>query len=157
MKPTIVVECSNDELLLRTLGVPRNRIQHGGSRNEVVKVVLRKDADHFIGLVDEDATTQHGIQRLSFKNGISRNGICVATNGKLRLVVLQPFLEGWLLAAVHACKGRMSQIDNGLSDNARALHNEFAPRGDKRMQKVIKFLESKKSKHLSELKSALGI
>ena len=156
MKPTIVVECSNDELLLRTLGVPRNRIQHEGNRDEVVKYILRKDPASFIGLVDEDATTQHGEQRTSFKNGVPRHGVYVATNGKRRLLVLQPFLEGWLLNAVHACKGRMNSLDKGLSDDPRTLHNQFAPRGDKRMQKVIEFLERKKSKHLAELRKALG-
>lgn len=157
MKPVIVVECDNDELLLRILSVPRDRIQHVGNRDEVVKYVLNKPAKHYLGLIDEDPGTQHGAQRQSFKNGPARNGILVAVNGQRTLVVLKPFLEGWLLDAVHACGGRMSALDKGLSDNARELHSQFSPRGDKRMGKVVDYLLKEKSKHLAELRKALDI
>ena len=157
MKPMIVVECDNDELLLMILGVSRSRIQHEGNRDEVVKYVLKKPATHFVGLIDEDPGTQYGAQRQSFINGPAKNGLHVAMNGQRKLVVLKPFLEGWLLAAVHACDGQMSALDNGLSDIARDLHKQFSPRGDKRMRKVVAFLEKKKSKHLAELRKALDI
>ena len=157
MKPVIVVECDNDELLLRILGVPRDRIQHEGNRDEVVKYVLNKPANHYVGLIDEDPATQHGAQRQSFKNGAARSGIVVAVNGQRPLMVLKPFLERWLLDAVHTCGGRMSALDKGLSDNARELHRQFSPRGDKRMTKVVEFLTKKKSKHLAELRKALDI
>lgn len=157
MKPVIVVECDNDELLLRILGVQRGRIQHEGNRDEVVKYVLNKPAEGYLGLIDEDPGTQHGAQRLHFKNGPARQGVLLATNGKRTLVVLRPFLEHWLLDAVHACGSRMSALDKGLSDEPRELHRQFSPRGDNRMKKVVDHLEKKKSKHLAELRRALRL
>lgn len=157
MKSVIVVECDNDELLLRILGVQRANIQHEGNRDEVVKYVLNKPAKEYVGLIDEDPGTQHGAQRQSFKSGPARNGILVAMNGERKLVVLKPYLEGWLLGALHACGGRMSALDKGLSDNPRELHRQFSPRGDHRMRKVVEFLIEKKSKHLAELRRVLVI
>ena len=40
MSATIVVECDNDELLLKTLGIPKARILHEGNRDEVVKYIV---------------------------------------------------------------------------------------------------------------------
>lgn len=157
MSPVIVVECDNDELLLRLLGVPRKRIQHEGNREEVVKYVLKQDPKLFVGLIDEDPDTTHGHQRSSFKNGVDRHGVLRAGRGERQLVVLRPTLEGWLIAAVHACGGRMSALDKGLSDDPRVLHRQFSPRGDKRMEKVLAYLQKKGSKHLVELRKALAI
>lgn len=157
MKPVIVVECANDELLLRGLKVPRARVQHEGNRDEVVKYVAHKPTGEYIGLVDADEGTQFGELRQHFKNGPAKHGVMVATHGKRELIVLKPFLEGWLNAAVKACGGRMSKLDKGLSDNDQELHGRFAPRGDKRMGKVIDYLEQKQSKHLAELRKALKI
>lgn len=157
MKPVIVVECDNDELLLRIIGMPRERIQHEGNRDEVVKYVVNNAPGRFIGLIDEDPGTQFGAMRQRFKSGRPQHGLSIASNGPRRLVVLSPFLEGWLLQAVKACGGRLSALDKGLSDDARALHRQFSPRGDQRMRKVIAFLQRERSAHLKALRKALDI
>lgn len=157
MKPVLVVECDNDELLLKLLGVPRARIQHEGNRDEVVKYIVNKPSGDYIGLIDEDPGTQFGSLRQSFKPGRSKHGILVASRAERKLVVIQPFLEAWLQAAVHACQSRMSALDAGLSDDPRELHRQFSPRGDKRMKKVVDLLRRKRSVHLAELERVLGI
>ena len=100
MKPVIVVECDNDELLLLTLGVPRKRVQHEGNRDEVVKYILKHDPEKFIGLVDQDPGTPRSEKRAQFKTQPASRGLHVERFGKRELVVLRPFLEGWLCEAV---------------------------------------------------------
>ena len=154
----IIVECANDELLLRTLKVPRRRIEHkGGGREEVVKAVLARKPGSCIGLIDADPQTPHGHNRGLFKNGPMKHDVCEALHEKRRLVVLRPRLEGWLLSAVKAAGLRMSVLDKGLSDDERELHGQLAPRGDMRMAKIIEQLEKKGSAHLKELRAQLGI
>lgn len=154
----IIVECANDELLLRTLKVPRKRIEHkGGGREEVVKAVLEMEAGSCIGMIDADPSTAHGRNRGLFKDRPMKHGVRDSLYGRRRLVVIQPRLEGWLLSAVEAAGLRMSVLDKGLSDDERELHGQLAPRGDKRMAKIIGLLEKKGSAHLKELRRQLGI
>ncbi|MBL0128030.1 MAG: hypothetical protein IPP83_11375 [Flavobacteriales bacterium] len=156
-RPIIVVECDNDELLLRLLKIPRSRIQHEGNRDEVVKYINRNDPVRYIGMVDEDPGTPRSPNRARFVRKELRNGVQEEVNGARRLVVLKPMLEGWLISAVHAAGGRMVHLDKGLSDVPSELHRQLMPRGDKRMKKVIEFLDGRKSAHLKSLRSALHI
>lgn len=157
MKHTIVLECDNDELLIRLLGVPRKSILHGGGRDEVVKSILKNSPGACIGLVDEDPGTMRSPQRKAFKIGRPNFDLHVESMDSRKLVVLHPYLEGWLIKAVHACKGRMANLDKGLSDDPRELHSMLSPRGDERMKKILDFLQQKDSPHLRKLRAELGI
>lgn len=157
MKPTIVVECGNDEQLMKLIGLPKKRIQHEGNRDEVVKYVLKKDPGVCIGVVDQDPGTPRGNQRAQFKVGRASADMHAEQAGERRLVVLHPMLEGWLIKAVHACGGSMETLDKVLSDDPRTLHKQLSPKGDPRLKKIVDFLEKKNSKHLKELRSQLGL
>jgi len=157
MTPLIVVECGNDEQLLKLLDVPKKRIQHEGNRDEVVKFVLKKDPGACIGVVDEDPGTPRSKQRMQFKAQKPKADLHQEVMEQRRLVVLHPMLEGWLIRAVHACGGRMDKLDKGLSDDPSELHKQLSPRGDRRMEKIVTFLEQKNSKHLMELRHQLGL
>ncbi len=152
-----MVECDNDELLLLTLGLPRKQLLHQGNREEVVKYILKHESGRFIGLVDEDPGTVRSKQRAAFAKGKSHVGLRTEKAGRRVLTVICPFLEGWLVAAVHACGGRMEKLDKGLSDDPRELHRQLSPRGDMRMHKIIAFLEKKNSMHLQVLRTALQL
>jgi hypothetical protein len=147
-QPLIVVECGNDEQLMKLLAVPKRRIQHEGNRDEVVKYVLKKEPGRCIGLIDQDPGTPRGAQRSKFTPERATWDLHVEHLGKKRLVVLHPMLEGWLIKAVHACGGRMAQLDKGLSDDASTLHKQLSPQGDARMVKIVTFLKTNNSKHL---------
>jgi len=157
MKPIIVVECDNDELLLLTLGVPRKRVQHEGNRDEVVKYILKHPAGHYMGMVDEDPNTPRSTKREQFIKRSTVSDMHVEALGKRELLVLRPFLEGWLCKAVHAAGGRLVKLDKGLSDDPKELHRLLSPRGDARMKKIVGFLETNSSKHLKELRMHLGL
>jgi hypothetical protein len=156
-QPLIVVECGNDEQLMKLIGLPKKRIQHEGNRDEVVKYVLKKEPGQCIGVVDQDPGTPRGTQRSRFTPDRATTDLHAEHAGKRRLVVLHPMLEGWLIKAVHACGGRMEQLDKGLSDEPNTLHKLLSPRGDPRMTKIVAYLEKKNSKHLKELRSQLGL
>lgn len=157
MSPTIVVECGNDEQLMKLIGLPKKRIQHEANRDEVVKYVLKKAPGACIGVVDQDPGTPRGKQRSQFKASGTRADLHHELAGERRLVVLHPMLEGWLIKAVHACGGSMTQLDKGLSDDAKALHKQLAPTGDARLEKVVAYLKKHNSKHLHELRVQLGL
>lgn len=157
MKPMIVVECGNDEQLMKLVGLPKKRIQHEGNRDEVVKYVLKKAPGACIGVVDQDPGTPRGNQRAQFKVGHASTDMHAEQAGERRLVVLHPMLEGWLIKAVHACGGSMEMLDKGLSDDARTLHKQLSPKGDPRMKKIVAFLKKKDSKHLQALRVQLGL
>ncbi|MBK8530265.1 MAG: hypothetical protein IPL64_00045 [Flavobacteriales bacterium] len=157
MKPMIVVECGNDEQLMKLLGLPKKRIQHEGNRDEVVKYVLKKDPGGCIGVIDQDPGTPRGAQRSQFKPLKAASDLHLELAGERRLLVLHPMLEGWLIKAVHDCGGSMAKLDKGLSDDARTLHKQLAPKGDPRMAKIVEFLKKKDSKHLNELRVQLGL
>jgi hypothetical protein len=154
---TYGVECGTDESLLLLLGVPRRRVVHEGNRDEVVKYILKKDAGAYIGIVDADPGTIHGPQRKQFIDGRMDKGHCMSLCGDRKLVVLSPMVEGWLIAAVQECGGKVKDLDKGLSDDPRALHAQLSPRGDKRLKKLIDFLVQRDSEYLRALRKSLGI
>ena len=151
------MECGNDELLLKSLGVTKTLRLHEANRDEVVKYILKKDPHTCIGLIDEDPGTPRGIQRSQFNAERAATDLHVEIFGERRLVVLHPFLEGWLIKAVKACGGSIAKLDKGLSDDPRELHRLLTPRGDKRLVGIVDFLKAKDSRHLKALKAALGI
>jgi hypothetical protein len=152
-----VVECSSDEMLLLALGATRKQVIHEANRDEVVKYVLKKPPGECLGMIDEDPTTLHGRQRRQFQEGLVTHDLCIATFQGRVLVVLKPILEGWLIKAVRASGGKMTDIDKGLSDDISELHKRLSPRGDARLRKVIAFLDAKGSPHLHTLKKTLSL
>lgn len=154
---TIVVECGNDEQLMRLLGVPRKRIKHQGNRDEVVKQVMKDDPGASIGLVDEDPGTARANRRASFKVVDRRTGLVVEQAGEHKLVVLEPFLEGWLVEAVKATGSSMTTFGKELSDDPRELHKVLSPKGDPRLEKIVAHLEEHGSTHIRDLRDALGL
>lgn len=49
----IFVECFNDELFLKIIGVPKKSIKHVAGKSNVIRHLLKIDANS-IGVIDED-------------------------------------------------------------------------------------------------------
>ncbi|MFN8350355.1 MAG: hypothetical protein U0U25_02700 [Flavobacteriales bacterium] len=108
-----MVECDNDELLLRLLGVLlRKRIQHEGNREEVVHVLKQDPKREFVGSIDEDPDTTHGTS-----GAVSRTvwtGRCFAPARRTPAGGAAAHLEGWSIAAARRLRRPDERIGQGV-------------------------------------------
>jgi hypothetical protein len=148
----VVVECTPDETLVKSLGFTSRQVKHQPNKGAVCNYLSKNPG--IIGMVDADPdSAQPGY----FKNCTlvnDRYDIAVYQHNTQnnRLVVLNPDLEGWVIK--YAKKSRIAPKKFGLSDTARALHKEILQKLP-RLEELIANIKSKKSPALFYLKSQL--
>jgi hypothetical protein len=116
----IFVECDPDKALLRTLGVPRKKINHSGNKGNICNKLAK--SKRCKGLVDEDPTSTQPsyigkLKLLSAENNIK---LLYDKKGDNHLIVLCPRLEEWILFA--AKEAGVGIDDFGLPNQAKRLH-----------------------------------
>jgi hypothetical protein len=99
------LECSNDEAVVRALGVPRKSILHHAGSGSVAKA-LQKASERCIGMVDEDPRGSVPSYFSSFSELERGDGLVLKEHRKCghRLIVVMPDLEPWLQEVSKACK-----------------------------------------------------
>ena len=129
------VECKPDELLVRTLGIPRKQLRHENDKPRVCGRLSR--LEKCTGLVDEDPHTEQDkyIKALNFQE--EKFAVRILNDGKRKnkVIMLCPRLEEWMIATTQAAGLKMS--DFGLSDKGNELHREI----NGRLQAVQKLIE----------------
>jgi hypothetical protein len=94
-----LLECSNDEAVLRALGIPKRLIRHHPGSGEVANA-LKKAKEPCIAMVDEDprGTVPLYLQR-EFREVERGDGLIFkeSADRRHRLIVVMPDLEPWLL------------------------------------------------------------
>ena len=119
----ILVECDNDEALVRGLGFPRRGIEHHASKGRVLKA-LEKAPAGTVALVDEDpgAGVPGYFRQFQLAEHLPalRLRLYRHRSEPKWIVELLPDLEPWLIAA--AGTGGVALTAFHLPDTARALH-----------------------------------
>jgi hypothetical protein len=115
----ILIECNNDEELVKQLGFKNKQYKHELNKGEVVKR-LRKESSISIGIVDEDQeANQPGDMR--FYQTINTIGsIKLMKKDAIRfLIVISPRLEEWIYRL--ARRNKIIPEDYGLPKDAHKL------------------------------------
>lgn len=115
------LECSNDEAVVRALGVPRKSILHHSGSGSVART-LEKASERCIGMVDEDPRGSVPSYFSSFVELERGDGLVLKEHRKSghRLIVVMPDLEPWLLEVSKSCK--VPPGDFQLPEMANRLH-----------------------------------
>ncbi len=120
----IFLECEPDKALLQTLGVPRKKINHSGSKGNLCNRLTK--SKNCKGLVDEDPFSAQLSAQPSYIGTLkllsSENDIKLLYDKKSEnyLIVLCPRLEEWILRAAKEASVNIS--DFGLPNEANQLH-----------------------------------
>ncbi|MFH1716205.1 MAG: hypothetical protein ABIF19_02545 [Planctomycetota bacterium] len=139
----VLVECSADEVVLRSMGVPKKQLFHFGGKDKLITRL--RDMPGAVGMVDEDpASTQHRDLKASYRKADSAEGLHLLTrqgSGGQRLVIVCPKLEDWLME--RAKSSGIRPEDYGLPSDPDRLHS--IPRYEQR-QNFLHFLTELKDR-----------
>ncbi|MCW1921207.1 hypothetical protein OKA05_01500 [Luteolibacter arcticus] len=138
------LECSNDEALVRALGVPRKAIRHHSGSGPVAHA-LKQSSRPCIGMVDEDPHSTTPSYFSTFAEVERGDGLLLKEHKKCghKLIVVMPDLEPWLLLIAKGIKvppesfqlpsvpNRLHQIGDSqrlrYSDWIKRMHEQGAP------------------------------
>ena len=148
------LECSNDEAVVRALGVPRKSILHHAGSGSVARA-LQKANESCIGMVDEDPRGSVPSYFSSFSELERGDGLILKEHRKCghRLVVVMPDLEPWLLEVSKACK--VPPGDFQLPAVANRLH-QIGDAQRVRFGEWIQCMLGEQARGLMRLKQWLG-
>ncbi|HDH96160.1 MAG TPA: hypothetical protein ENF73_00345 [Proteobacteria bacterium] len=149
----IFVECKPDEVLIRTLGVPRTRLRHVHDKPRVIKLVRRRDGS--TGMIDEDPTSaQPGFLKEFKEVGVEHRIKLLRHSEKgSRLIVLCPRLEEWIIAAAEEAgvDPRRYGLPNDAAGLKRVINHQL-----NEYRKLVEEVLDKGSQRLGRLKALLS-
>lgn len=116
----IYLECNPDEVLVETLGIPKQEMRHEGGIGGVCNRL--KKSQNTKGLVDEDprGTRPRYVQTLTLCSNEQDIKVFYDKSAENYLLMLCPRLEGWVLGA--ARKARVDVTQYGFPDEEDKLH-----------------------------------
>ena len=117
----IIIECNNDEFLIKSFGFPRKQISHQRCKGEVLKRVGKLPAA--IGIIDEDPQSNQPGELKKYK--------VIQTHGNLKLftgrndqnrkiIQISPYLEHWIISRVKS--NNIDVKDYNLPGTPKRLH-----------------------------------
>lgn len=115
-----LVECYNDETVLRVLGVPKAEIRRMRGKGNVLNRLKREAADPITGMVDRDSASPHAGKLVPFVLAEECDGLALHTWKKNRLVVVDDRIEDWIMNALK--QANMDPAAHRLPTNAAGLH-----------------------------------
>ncbi len=116
----IVVECYNDELLVKTIGF--SKIKHEGGKGRVLERVKKNSG--VIGIIDEDPDSIQPPEISEYTEKESKSTIkllIIRYDKHKRIIQISPYLEDWILN--RARQNRISPRDFNLPNDSKELHN----------------------------------
>ena len=119
----VLVECNADEIVLRSIGVPKKQLFHFGGKDKLMNRL--RILPGAVGVVDEDpASIQHPDLKASYRQTHSAEGLHLLArqgSGGQRLVMICPKLEDWLIE--RAKSSGILPEDYGLPSDPDQLHS----------------------------------
>lgn len=137
----IVLECNNDEFLVKNLGFSKKQVRHESCKGKVLKKI--RITPHAVGMVDEDpqSTPPREMQEyIKIKSGEGIRLFRKKNDQKKKLVLISPYLEHWLLD--RAKQNKIKPKDYALPDNPKKLHNITHAEKNKNFREFIRTLIS---------------
>ena len=116
----IIVECNNDELLLRILGVGKKKIKHESGKGDVLRLASKNSP--VLAFIDDDPDSEQPKERDNYQIAIQEETLqcCVHfADPEKRLVIISPLLEKWLL--IRARKNGIDPKKYGLPEDPKEL------------------------------------
>jgi hypothetical protein len=118
----IIVECDSDTRLVRLLGIPKNKIRHGGhGRGDVLNRL--GEVNESIGLIDEDPGVNPPKNKEEYDMILQWGGLSLfkhQKNPSRCFIQISPRLEEWLLSC--AKRSEMNPQDFGFPSSGNELH-----------------------------------
>jgi len=114
----IIVECNNDETLVKVLGIKKKDIDHQPGKSRVIKALL-KDRGR-LGIVDSDPGKSQPKECLSFNRIEETQDLTLLCKGNAHLCVIYPDLEGWIIKRAKLNHYDLKEYD--IPDTAQDMH-----------------------------------
>jgi hypothetical protein len=115
----ILIECFNDEELVKQLGFVKKQYRHERNKGEVVKR-LKKEPSISIGIVDEDKEADQPGDMKFYHTIDTVGSIKLKRKDAIRfLIVISPYLEEWIYGV--ARRNKIIPEDYGLPKVAHRL------------------------------------
>jgi len=146
-----LVECFNDETVLRVLGVHPKRIRRMKGKGNVLNKLKKEVQEAHIGLVDRDARSLNPVPLAPFMEKETRQGLALYVWGGNRLVVVDDKIEDWIFRAAAQAKVRLPRKDAHELHRleARVMHPLLLP--------VLEELVKASPKSVVDLQELLGL
>lgn len=117
----IVIECNNDEFLIKSFGFPRKKISHQRCKGEVVKRVGK--LPKAVGIIDEDPQSNQPGDLKKYKEIQAHGNLKLFTgknDNKNRIIQISPYLEHWIINRTKS--NNINIEDYNLPVNPKKLH-----------------------------------
>jgi hypothetical protein len=149
----VLLECLPDETLARQMGRARRDCLHLNDKGRVCNRLKR--TQDLVAMIDDDPGAAQPpylgeLQRVSDEHGVR---VLRDPARNHRVIILQPRLEEWVIAAAKAAQVDMEKF--GLSERGNDFHNEINSRLPA-FSKLIDALVATGSPRLARLRELLG-
>lgn len=145
-----LVECFNDETVLRALGVPRKDVRRMRGKGNVIGHLKKELHRNDVGLVDHDARSPNPARLEPFTRAEAGHDAVLYTWKEQRLVVVEDNIEQWVEKALRASGLTLSQFTPAAS--AAQLHSLESRVCEPGLMKAMAALEANNSAHLGTLR-----
>lgn len=150
-----LVECYNDESLLRAMGVPSREIRRIYGKGKLMGFIRRRTDAPCIAVLDMDRNQPQPKELEVFKSERKGHGLQLRTWQAHRVVLLDDNLEDWLVRTVHRAHGRMETFK--LPDDPDTLHGIEMKPVDPRIGNLVDFLRERQSEPMRLLREFLMV
>ena len=150
-----LVECFNDETVLRALGVHKKDIRRMKGKANVIGHLRTEQHRNDTGMVDSDARSPNPASLEPFTRLEAAHDAVLYTRKDQRLVVVEDNIEEWITKALKASGLKLS--DYTPANNAAELNRLESRVCEPGLMKAMEALAADRSAHLATLKRYLGV
>ena len=151
----VLVECYNDETVLRALGCSRRDIRRMRGKANVIGHLKKEAHRNDIGMVDRDARSPNPAPVEPFVLTEQAHDAALYIWKDQRLVVVEDNIEDWIVKALGAAG--LSLADYTPASTAAELNRLEARVCEPGLMKAIDALAMSRSSHLATLKRYLNL
>jgi len=150
-----LVECFNDETVLRALGVPKQQIRRMRGKANVIGHLKKDLHRNDSGMVDRDARSPNPASLGPFTHAEAAHDAVLYTWEGQRLVVVEDNIEDWVVKALQASGLKISDYTPvSTAADLNRLESRVCEPG---LMKAMHALATSHSAHLATLKRYLGV
>lgn len=151
----ILVECYNDETVLRALGVGKRGVMRMRGKANVINHLKRELHRGHVGMVDRDARSPNPAPLHPFNEKDAAHDAVLYMWKEQRLVVVEDKIEDWIEKALKASGMELKAFTP--ANNAIELHRLEARVCEPGLMRAMAALERERSAHVATLRRFLGI
>ena len=150
-----LVECFNDETVLRALGISKQQIRRMRGKANVIGHLKKEHHRNDTGMVDRDMKSPNPASLEPFTRVEAAHDAVLYMRQGQRLVVVEDNIEEWITKALKAAGLKLSAYTP--ASNAAELNRLESRVCEPGLMKAIEALDANGSAHLSTLRRFLGL